>query len=85
MLQSFFSETLHMFKFWRKSLVQPAQKTTLNERLKERQQQIVSVDRAGAALKMNICWLSLESPELCYIRTGHFLSQIRLLIQILPK
>ena len=40
-----------MFKFWRKSLVQSAQKTTLNERLKERQQQIVYVDRAGAALK----------------------------------
>ena len=27
----------------------------LDERLKDRQQQIVSVDRAGAVLKMNFC------------------------------
>ena len=45
--------TLHLFEFWHKSLVQ--QTMNLDERLKDRQQQIVSVDRAGAVLKMNFC------------------------------
>ena len=67
LLQSTFSAlvgTLHLFEFWHKSLVQ--QTMNLDEKLKDRQQQIVSVDRAGAALKMNFCCSLRESRTLLH-------------------
>ena len=65
--------TLHLFEFWHKSLVQ--QTMNLDEKLKDRQQQIVSVDRAGAALKMNFCCGLKKVPNFVIFELGTFLAK----------
>ena len=71
LLQSTFSALVHCIYLsflGHKRLVQ--QTMNLDEKLKDRQQQIVSVDRAGAALKMNFCCGLRKVPNFVTFELG---------------